>query len=65
MKTSKKKVVYVVYGRDYDDQRYVEAVFSDRYVAYKYAENTECSTYSPVKKLRPKPVECFIVDECA
>ena len=65
MKTSKKKLAYVVYGRDYDDQRYVEAVFSNREVAYRYAENTECSTYSPMTKLKAKQVECFIVDEWA
>jgi hypothetical protein len=63
MKTSKKKLAYIVYGRDYDDQRYVEAVFSDRDTAYKYAQNTESSTYAPSKKLKPKPVECFIIDE--
>jgi hypothetical protein len=65
MKACKKKVAYVVYGRGYDDQRYVEAVFSNREVAYRYAENTECSTYSPVTKLKAKQVECFIVDEWA
>jgi len=65
MKACKKKVAYVVYGRDYDDQRYVEAVFSNREAAYRYAENTECSTYSPMTKLKAKQVECFIVDEWA